>query len=72
MHNKRNLSKIIHLYGKLIPEGEKIDNYQFCTLINDHHSLFHPLNRKWYDILGKLTDNRFERLSDSVRVTRIR
>ena len=69
---KEDFSKIIHLYGNLIPEGKKIDNYQFCTLINERMSLCNPITKKWYTMLSKMIDNRFERLPDSVRVTEIR
>lgn len=66
--NKALIYKTINYFGYLLPENEKVNNYIFAKLINEHISLNNPLSKQMYSEVSKAIDLRFKRLKTGVKV----
>lgn len=69
--NKELIKESISLFGYLIPEGKRIDNYTFMKLIKDNYSLLNPISYKMYSYISKLANVYYMRSNDKIRVFKI-
>jgi hypothetical protein len=70
-YNTWEIEEGCKLFGKLLPDGERVNYKTFVELIRKHHTLSNPITKRIYLTINKHTDLYYRRNNTHVKITRI-
>ena len=71
MNTKQQIARIINRYGYLLPEGERVTNYQFADLLKKHFSINNPIVFKEWNWIRDNIELYWENHNNRIKVIKI-